>query len=199
VLSDVRSRAVWLIDLGHPYLFLPEWRVFTLENGTARSPCAVMFRPEMKTPLALMPEPVRALASSLDEALGPGENDGTLQPTARIRTSVAQAWANASLRPWSLTDPPYNTRRQVEAGLTQWARNSSRRTALHRTIQGDYPKAQRALTTYYKQRFGLSATQARELASFVSDHMLRLYFIFPIVDGEGYARASQNPWPNRSR
>jgi len=185
VLSDVRSGAVWFINPGEPYLFLPEWRIHTVEKGTLRSPCVVAFRPEMKTALSLMPEPVRRLAASLDDALGPGEGEGTLQPTARIRVTVAQAWANASLRPWALSDHVYNTREQVEEGLREWARGSSRRMAAYRAIQREYPTAELALAIYYERRFKLPSRQARERASHVADHMLRSYFVFPVVDAEG--------------
>jgi hypothetical protein len=195
VLSDVRSGTVWFFNPGEPYPFLPEWRVHTVEKGTLRSPCVVAFRPEMKTAVSLLPEPVRRLAASLDDALGPGADEGTLHPTARIRIDVAQGWANASLRPWAVSDHVYNTREQVEAGLRGWASGSSRRTAVYRAIQRDYPAAERALATYYERRFKLSSRQAHEQASYVADLMLRSYFFFHVVDAEGYAQGARNPWP----
>jgi hypothetical protein len=42
--------------------------------------------------------------------------EGTLQPTARIKNLVEQAWANAAMRPWALKRDPYNSRAEVDEG-----------------------------------------------------------------------------------
>jgi hypothetical protein len=120
---------------------------------------------------------VRELAAALDEALGPGTGEGTLHQTAAVRDEVAREWANASLRPWALTDPPYNSRGEVDRGLAEWARGVAAREALLRRIKASYPAAERELARYYAARFERSPALA-QLARTALDHMFRSYFVF---------------------
>ncbi len=199
VLTDNKTGASWLIDSGEPYQSLADWRVYTVDGGGARSSCIISFRPKAKLPVSLMPEPVRRFSNLLDAALGPGRDEGTLQPTARIRVAVAQAWANASFRPWALIDAPYNTRAEVDDGLKHWADGSVKRLAVYKAIRAQYSGAREALTNYYEHRFKLPTTTARKMGAYVADLMYREYFVLPRENKYNGAQPSQNPWPSGIR
>ena len=177
VLHDRRSGKHWVIDRGEPSEVMPDWRVHIVSAAGPTQPCRVTFGlPE--SPLAGLPPAVRRLSEALDEALGPGNDEGTLQQTARIRITVAKDWANAALRPWALTDEPYNNRAEVAAGLAAWSRANSARTALLRRIYRLQPWAELALATYYQDRLRYSPASADKLSREVIDHMVRTYFVF---------------------
>ena len=175
ILQDTRTDDYWLIDRGEPYETLADWRVFVVGKDGPAAPCHIAMGYTEAKGLNALPPVVRRLAAALDEALGPGSNEGTLQPTARTRLAVRQAWANAAMRPWAFTGEPYNTRLEVEQGLRSWAKANSKRTALMRRIQLDYPAAENALRNYYGEQ-GRAAPAA--LAHHVLDQMFRTYFTF---------------------
>jgi hypothetical protein len=179
VLSSGTGEAYWIIDRGEPYQVMPDWRVFVPTASGAHSPCRISFGADGRAGLANLPAPVRKLAAELDEALGPGTGEGTLQPTAAIRVMVAQAWANAAARPWALTAQPYNSRLEVQRGLAEWARGSRARTVLLGRISHDYPAAEQALATYYATSATRTHAAAKRTAARVLDYMFRTYFVFP--------------------
>lgn len=176
VLTSGTGSPYWIIDRGEPYEVMPDWRVFVPTARAAHSPCEISFGMNGKSGLAHMPAAVRKLAAELDQALGPGTGEGTLQQTAAIRVTVAQAWANAAIRPWALTAEPYNSRAEVERGLADWAKSSRSRARLLGRIKHDYPVAQRALATYYATHS--SQRPAHTTAARVLDYMFRTYFVF---------------------
>lgn len=169
----------WIIDRGEPYEVMADWQVQVITGNGLASPCRISFGNSDRQGLAAMPPAVRTLAAALDETLGPGENEGTLRPTARIRQTVEKEWANAALRPWALTATPYNTRSEVEHGLSEWAKGNRQRTALLKRIKATYPSAELELTSYYGARTKDGANSSRNLGRQVLDHMFRSYFIFP--------------------
>jgi hypothetical protein len=195
VLIDDESATSWFLDVGEPYQILADWRVYTVNGGVTRSPCTVSFHPNMKSAVSLLPRPVQRFAALLDSTLGSGQNEGTLHPTARLRLQIAEAWANASLRPWALVDAPYNTREQVDEGLMEWARLSTQRAEIHENIRRQYPGATKAFTRYYQIRFRLPLQTARAIAAYVTDLMYRSYFVFHRDVKRADAEAPKNPWP----
>jgi hypothetical protein len=199
VLTDDKSGASWFIDVGEPYQALADWRVYTVNGGVARSPCRISFRPNVESTVSLMPEPVQRFAALLDSVLGSGRNEGTLQPTARNRIVVALGWANASLRPWALTDGPYNTRQEVDEGLKQWAFGSAKRKTVYDDIRRQYAGARDALAQYYEHRFKLQPQATREMAAYVIDMMYRQYFVFHRPGNGNPAKSAKNPWPKQLR
>jgi hypothetical protein len=199
VLTDDKSGASWFIDVGEPYEALADWQVYTVNGGVARSACRISFRPNVKSTVSLMPEPVQRFAALLDSVLGSGRNEGTLQPTARNRIVVALGWANASLRPWALTDGPYNTRQEVDEGLKQWAFESAKRKAVYDDIRRQYAGARDALAQYYEHRFKLQPQATREMAAYVIDMMYRQYFVFHRPGNGNPAKSAKNPWPKQLR
>jgi hypothetical protein len=182
ILMDERTQSFWIIDRGYPWEAMSDWAVHGVANGRLTDPCHITFglpHSDRTNPpdLALqrLPAAVRTLAKQLDEALGPGLNEGTLQPTAGIRIAVAKGWANTALRPWSLTDQPYNNRAEVDRNLTEWAKGNRQRMTLLGQIRLTYPAAERALTAYYRGRF----KNPQSLAKHALDYMFREYFVFP--------------------
>lgn len=169
---------LWLVYVGEPYVFSPNWLVYLPIDGQLQKACEVRFRPNVNHATSLLPSPVQRLAALLDQSIGRGENEGTLQPTAGIRIRVDQAWANAALRPWAM-GTPYNSREEVDAGLSAWAENGKTYRAAYAEIQAQYKIAEKALTSYYKTRFNMSKIESQSTAKNVLDTALRTYYVFP--------------------
>lgn len=196
VLQDSHAGTLWVVDVGQPFEFLGDWRILVPEPGVLSQPCTVVFHPAVKTAEDLLPLPVRKLAKLLDAALGQGDNEGTLQPTARIRVEVQHTLANAALQPWALTDP-YNTRQEVDAGLASWSQEEQAHAAIYQDILSQYPLAERSLANYYRDRFKRKPAEAKRLAAYAMDIVFRSYYVFHSEDPEKYLRRDHlapNPW-----
>jgi hypothetical protein len=199
VLQEKQSGQLWSIDVGQPYAFLGDWRIYVAEPVGLTWRCTVHFRPPVRTAVSLLPPPVRTLARLLDQTLGRGDNEGTLQPTARLRLAVEQTWANAALRPWALGEP-YNTRAEVDAGLPAWSRHGATYRKAYQEIQSQYPRAEHALAVYYHRHFRRTAAEAQSLAAYVLDIALRAHYAFQSEDPHRYFRQEQapaNPWRSK--
>lgn len=192
VLRAKQSGQVWMIDVGQPFVWLGEWRVHALGQDGLKQRCAIAFRPDTKKVDGLLPEPVRRLAALLDKTMGSGEDEGTLQSTARLRLEVEHGWANVALRPWAL-DAPYNDRAEVDAGLREWARQSPVRRGSHQEILRQYPRAEAALAEYYRDRFGRNEPAAKAAAAYALDVALRTHYAFP-QRGKDRGQKKPNPW-----
>lgn len=190
-----KPKEKWFVDVGQPFQILSDWHVYTAKTGQAV--CIIAFSPPGKSPVGLLPRAVTRLARKLDEALGPGNEEGTLQPTARTRLDAKYVLANAALRPWALTDgDAYNSRNEVDAGLEEWAKANNSRRRLYGEIQKEYPLAERSLVAYYASAYGLPPQQAQEAAVWVLDLIFRSFFVFS--NGQNYFRydgVRTNPWP----
>lgn len=195
VFQHNQHKAIWFIVVGEPYQILSDWHVYSSKER--RAICTIAFRPPGKDPAGLLPQPVRKLAHKLDEALGPGYNEGTLQPTARTRLKAAHVLANAALRPWALTDgDAYNSRGEIDDGLRGWATVNKSRQRLHGEIQKEYPLAEQSLAAYYASAYELPPKEAQEAAVWVLDLIYRSFFVFS--NGQDYFRydgVRTNPWP----
>jgi hypothetical protein len=151
-------------------------------------------------PVSLLPGPALRFAGLLTEALGRGNDEGTLHPTDRITAETHNVWANAILRPWALENVAYNSRAEVDAGLKQWAAVNPRRRAVHAALLRQYPRAQATLAAYYRAHFHLAPRQAKAMARYATDLVFRDYFVFPSQDAY-WARfdpkrpVPPNPWP----
>jgi hypothetical protein len=179
MLQDRHTGDVWAIDVGAPYVYLSDWGVYSIGQDGAQRRCVIHFHPKAKTATALLPRPIQTLARYLDATLGSGANEGTLQPTARIRVEVLHMWANVAMRPWAaLAAQPHNSRKRVDAGLRAYARKGARFRKLYRDIYADYPRAERALTRYYSAKFGKDAREARAVAKRALDIAFRMYLFF---------------------
>lgn len=187
--------AKWFIDVGQLFQVLGDWSVYTSKERHAI--CTIAFHPPAKDPIGLLPKQVGTLALKLDEALGPGNDEGTLQPTATTRLHVKHVLANAALRPWALSDADaYNSRSEVDAGLEDWAKVNGSRRRLYNEIRKAYPAAEHSLATYYVSAYGLQPRKAQEVAAWALDLIFRSHFVFS--SGGDYFRDDDvrtNPWP----
>jgi hypothetical protein len=174
---------VWVLTVGHPASFLGAWTVYVPGMNTLATACTIRFRPNAKRAVDLLPNPVRILEAMLDQTMGSGAGEGSLQPTARLRSEVEHTWANLALRPWARTSP-YNSRVTVDRGLEAWASGDAANRKLLRAIQRQYPRAEQALASYYQKSFGKSSQAARSQASALLDAVFRSHYVYPRPDGE---------------
>jgi len=195
VFQDNQRGTKWFIDVGHPAEVLGGWKVYTTQS--LRPVCSIAFHAEGATSSELLPQPVSNLARKLDEALGPGNDEGTLQPTAWIRLGAQHLMANAALRPWALSEADvYNTRQDVDSGLVAWAKGNHARNRLYDDIRKEYPAAEKSLAAYYATAFGLQGRKSEEVAKWVLDLMFRSYFVFQRQEDRPRDRGTPtNPWP----
>jgi hypothetical protein len=191
ILTHKSSGSSWVIVLDANFRTLGSWRVFTTGTDGTLQRCVISFVPNVGQAVFLLPKDAQRFAALLDEALGPGLNEGTLHPTARIRGGVNHLWETILLRPWALGNP-YNTREEVEAGLQTWSSGNAKRRALHARIVRQYPRAERALADHYRMTFQMPAADARTMAAFTTDIVFRRYFVCPST----FATPSlaQSPW-----
>ncbi|MCL2831025.1 MAG: hypothetical protein FWD77_09885 [Betaproteobacteria bacterium] len=209
------SQSRWFLKVGEPYEVLGDWLVYREATGMfaddiARkgykgyggSPlgfwngCTIRFLPEGTPAISLLPKAVRKLARLLDEAIGPGRDEGTLHQTTRLRLHVDYVWANVAIRPWALSDSnAYNSAQEVQEGLLQWSKTGRSYKRAHDKILSAYPAAQRALSAYYIKQFQLPESEAEELAAWVLDVAFRANFVFPKRSGHYMDDSvNTNPW-----
>jgi hypothetical protein len=168
---------LWIVYVGEPYDFSPNWIVYLPVAGQLQEACKVQFRPNVKYATSLLPSSVQRLATLLDQSIGKGENEGTLQPTAQRRIDVDQVWANAALRPWAM-GTPYNSRKEVDAGLLAQAKNGKSYQAAYVEIKAGYKIAEKALADYYQEQFNMPEIKAKSTAKIVLDVALRTHYVF---------------------
>lgn len=186
---------LWLIDAGQPFLALADWRVFT--SAQAQPVCTIAFKPAGQSVVPASLPALQQLVQQLQEALGPGSGEGTLQPTARIRMEAQHVVANAVWRPWALADSQvYNSRSEVDAGLQAWAQGHAARRQLYGEIRQTYPVAERALAAHYASAHALAPAQAREVAAWATDLVYRAFFVFAQrPQGTRDEGVRHHPWP----
>lgn len=191
-----KSKQMWFIVVGEPYQILADWAVYKETSGGFKRACVVKFHPEGANAMGLLPKEVQHFAHLLDETIGPGRDEGTLQPTARLRIQVQHVWANAALRPWALSDSDtYNSTDEVKAGLVAWSQNGPSYRRVHKEILRTYPLAERALDDYYMRQLHFPKKKANSLAKWVLDIAFRANYTFS--NGQDYFRydnVNTNPW-----
>ena len=201
LIQHLPSQQILAIDVGNSFEMLADWKVY-LANTSSAPCCIIHFHPSIEKSWDLLPEPVQQLARFLDETLGDGRGDGTMQSTARNRNDAARTWGNVALRPWAVNNA-YNTHAEVDSGLSEWSQMNKKFRTLYQKITEQYPKAEQALSLYYQEQFQLPEEKAKRLASYVLDIAFRDNFEFPAVGGYNAAQkrnadqnASKNPWYN---
>jgi len=177
VIQDQSSHKFWVIDVGDPADFLSHWQVFDFGPKGLKPSCKINFRPEVKNATNVLPKPIRQFAKLLDSTIGPGLDEGTLQSTAWIRIKVQHVWANMALRPW-VSYQPYNSRKEVDAGLLAWSQLGKTYLKTYQEIQQQYVLAKRSLANYYGKRFRKSAAEAKALAVKQLDLAYRSHYTF---------------------
>jgi hypothetical protein len=171
-----RTGDVWAIDVGEPFVYLSDWRIYSIGQDGAKQRCVIHFHSSAKSATALLPRSIRRLAQYLEATLGSDRS----WPTASIRIEVSHMWANVAVRPWAaLTGHPYNGRERVDAQLRAYSHKGARFQKLYDDIQAGYPRAELALTRYYEVELGEDAREARAVAKRALDIAFRMYFVFP--------------------
>lgn len=194
ILGNPQTKDVWVLDQGERGNGLTSWSVYVSSLEGMNSPCQIEFANAETVGLKKLPRSVRNFAALLDEALGPGTNEGTLNQTGAIRFRVAQSWAVLTERPWALVGEPHNSRKQVDDALIEWGRSVPARMKLHKELGKTYDVAQRELAVFLVANFAISQKQAEFFSAYAMDHMLRTYFVFQIEDEEKRVSFG-NPWP----
>ncbi|QYK11888.1 hypothetical protein K0I63_14115 [Shewanella rhizosphaerae] len=191
-----QTKRKWFMSVGQPYDFLAPWAIYINSSEAFDQSCTIKFRPDVKLSQSLLPNPVQYFAHLLDETMGPGNDEGTLQPTARLRNHVQDVWANAALRPWALSDSDtYNSTEEVNMALAAWSKTGSSYKKVYAEIIKSYPVAEKSLSYFYINNFNLSKNQAEKIAKWVLDIAYRAHYSFP--NGSDYFRydnVNTNPW-----
>ncbi|MBO9716296.1 MAG: hypothetical protein J7507_05670 [Pseudoxanthomonas sp.] len=186
----------WFIAINDKYESKGSWTVHAASHGYQQT-CEIRFWPDSSIEASRHPAPIRRLIGLLDQTIGPGLDEGTLQPTAGLRLYASHVWGNLLYRPWALSDSEtYNSREQVDTGLREWSKNGATFARIHADIQRSYPQAEAALSRYYETQFKIPRSHAKKCARWALDVAYRSNFIF---SGEqpGYRSqtdASPNPW-----
>jgi hypothetical protein len=189
----------WFIDVGDTYETTGRWNVYLSGSKGYENACQIDFWSDQGRSQAprTLPKEVRVLARLLDQTLGYGPEQGTLQPTATLRSHSRHVWRNVAYRPWALSDKGvYNSKDQVDDGLLLWSKTGPSYDRSYALIKRTYPLAELALERYYKSKFKLSKGQAKKVAHWVMDVAYRSNFIFsggtPFFMQE--KDVSPNPW-----
>jgi len=171
------GQSLWMIYVGEPYVFSPNWTVYVSDSIRPKLTCGIRFRPDVKNAPFLLPRPIQKLSILLDQTIGSGQDEGTLQPTAHLRINVQQAWANAALRPWAKMEP-YNSREEVDVNLEAWSGQGLAYRNAYASIKEQYPLAERALAVYYTAKLHMPNVEAKSTAKTVLDSVFRIHYVF---------------------
>lgn len=178
LLKQKHSNELWAIDVGHPADALASWDVYGFHTDNVEKICSISFRNEATHIIDLLPPEVRKFAILLKSTHGDGKDEGTLQPSARLRAEAEYVWANIIMRPWIRLNEPYNTRVEVDTGLKKWSNISKGFRRLYWKIYTQYPKAEQELKQYYKTKFNKDDEEAGTMAKQSLDVAFRTYFTF---------------------
>ena len=189
----------WIIVVDETYEQLGQWRVLLANSDSYQSACLIKFWPDQGQARAprILPKEVREFASLLDQTLGYGPEQGTLQATARLRMDSQHTWRNAAYRPWALSEnDACNSKQQVDDGLLQWSHTGLSYARMYARIQRMYPVAEAALSRYYESKFKLSHNRAKRVAHWVLDVAYRSNFVFSGGNPSFIRREhiAPNPW-----
>lgn len=170
--------SLWMVVLPQPFAIYENWQVYLSTPLGMKPQCDVVFKPNVKSNIELLPKDVQKLALLLDKTMGSGKDEGTLQPTAQLRTEVEFLSGNIALRPWIVFKEPYNSHQEVEDGLINWSKDSISNQRLYESIRNQFSIAEKSLAQYYQQQFNLSSIKAETLSKSVIDIFIRSHYSF---------------------
>lgn len=191
IFQQISSKEIWAINIGKPYKLLNNWEIYATGSKEKTPCCLVSFSSNSEPAKNALPQQVQVLANLLDDTLGDGREDGSMQQTGHLRAGTNITWGNVALRPWAVNNA-YNSREEINSGLLVWSRTGKKYLALYKKIQAQYPIAEKALAKYYKEIFTLTQEKAENLAKYTLDIGYRNNFIFPKTSENGESIA--NPW-----
>jgi hypothetical protein len=166
---------VWILVSGRPLDIFKPWEIYAESETGMDKVCEITFLPKDY----IIPRPVKEMKRLLFSTLGSGENEGTLQPTARIRLDAENVWQSILYRPWVTGRLAYNSREEVDNGLKAWSKKSPDFLAIYRKIEDQYPRALQALKLYYITNFNKSDAEAQLMAEQNLDKAYTAHFVFP--------------------
>ncbi|HEV7284967.1 MAG TPA: ankyrin repeat domain-containing protein [Kaistia sp.] len=102
---------------------------------------------------------------------------GTLDSHARLASDARRIRTQALLRPWATSNPPHNSRRDVDGWLADWATESVWNWELYLQFQAHESEALQSLAGWYGEAFGIA--DAGQEARRVMDLMVSGHFVFP--------------------
>lgn len=124
-----------------------------------------------------------ALIEVLDDIIGPGSNEGTLQTTARIRNYVCKLIVNIAIRPWVLGAMVKKSKKtekiNVENNLEKWSLKNHSFQRQYRKMKYLYPLAEQELADYYKTKFDMDTVKAVSIAKENLERLYMSFFHFP--------------------
>lgn len=191
IFQQISSKEIWAINVGKYYKLLNNWEIYATGSKEKTPCCAVRFSSNVEPAKNALPQQVQLLATLLDDTLGDGREDGSMQQTGHLRAATNITWENVALRPWAVNNA-YNSREEVDSGLSAWATKSKKYLALYKKIQEQYPIAEKALAKYYKGTFNLTQEKAESLAKYTLDIGYRHNFIFNKTNEN--SESVTNPW-----
>lgn len=191
IFQQISSREIWAINIGKPYKLLNNWEIYSTDSQEKAPCCLVSFSSNSEPAKNALPQQVQLLATLLDDTLGDGREEGTMQQTGHLRAGTNITWGNVALRPWAANNA-YNSREEVDSGLSAWSTKSKKNLALYKKIQEQYPFAEKELAKYYKETFNLTQEKAESLAKYTLDIGYRSNFIFHKTGKD--SKLVTNPW-----
>lgn len=196
IFLEKKNQKLWFVTVGEPFEILADWNVYKQTTHGFKRNCTVRFHPKAKNTIAILPNTIQTFIRLLNKTLGSGANEGTLHPTMRIRLNVQHVWANAAIRPWSLSESDvYNSTEEIKSGLLEWSKQSSAEQQIYKKILQLYPLTEKELGRFYMRQFHLPQKKAKHLANWVLDIAFRKNYIFS--NGGKYFRydnINTNPW-----
>jgi hypothetical protein len=180
MMREIGNGEVWAIDVGPPYVAFTDWRVYSIAADGAKKRCTLRFHGRNDLGPALLPKPVQRLAALLDRSLDDKDDQGTMHFVTGLRQYIRYLWTNIALRPQAFVkQEPTVSRAEADTEVGKWAGRTSRFRKLGMEIFSQFPRAQKSLADYYKDRFKKPDEQADAMAQQALDIVFRSYFNRP--------------------
>lgn len=155
------------------------WRLNV--TGELIPACKVALRPmgaDTATSL-LAHTPVEALNTQLLRVVGEDACSGSMHHIDTLKWNAARVARRLTLRPWALGQfETWNDVMEVEAGLDRWSLQSLWNLRALRALRHVRPDAEKALSAYYRDAFGLDESTAGTAAFAGLDKLTMSYFRF---------------------
>lgn len=177
MLQETANGEVWAIDVGPPFVAFADWKVYSIAADGAKQRCTVRFGDQNELGPALLPEPVQRWAELLARSLDDKHDAGTMHFVTGLKQYIRYLWTNIAVRPQAFVkEQPDVGRAAAEKAIGKWAEATPRLRTLRTEILEQFPRAQKSLADYYKERFSKSDQEAAAMAQQALDIVFRSYF-----------------------